>query len=154
MRRRRARKRGQQFLLGTGFQNPAQVRSRQAARTWRRHACGQGARADVMESKSFGSRTSCPSEREARNTLAIDPKYLNPSVQRIVLDMETESTISIVGQLALTPDGQRVIVEKVGAEIDSSARAIVRQASRPEAGTRSTCFVSSLKPLGFEIPLE
>ena len=85
---------------------------------------------------------------------AFDPKYLNPSVQRIVLDMETESTISIVGQFCLTPDGQRVIVEKVGAELDSSRRAIVRRVEGPKAGTRSTCFVSSLKPLGFEIPLE
>jgi len=85
---------------------------------------------------------------------ASDAKYLNPPVQRIVLDMETESTISIVGQFCLTPDGQRVIVEKVGAELDSSARAIVRRVEGPKAGTRSTCFVSSLKPLGFEIPLE
>jgi hypothetical protein len=68
--------------------------------------------------------------------------------------MENESPISIVGQFALTPDGHRVIVEKVGAEVDSSARAIVRRVEGPKAGTRSTCFVSSLKPLGFDLPLE
>ncbi|HYR75164.1 MAG TPA: hypothetical protein VEM96_04910 [Pyrinomonadaceae bacterium] len=68
--------------------------------------------------------------------------------------METESTTSIVGQFCLTPDGQRVFVERIGAESDSSARAIVRRVDGPKAGTRSTCFVTSLKPLGFEIPLE
>ena len=83
-------------------------------------------------------------------------KYLNPALQRIVvsMEMENESPTSIVGQFCLTSDGQRVIVEKVGAELDSSARAIVRKVEGPKAGTRSTCFVSSLKPLGFDIPLE
>ena len=85
-----------------------------------------------------------------------DNKYLNPALQRIVvsMEMENESPTSIVGQFCLTSDGQRVIVEKVGAELDSSARAIVRKVEGPKAGTRSTCFVSSLKPLGFDIPLE
>ena len=78
------------------------------------------------------------------------PEYLNPAVQRIVTSMENESPTSIVGQFCLTSDGQRVIVEKVGAELDSSARAIVRKVEGPKAGTRSTCFVSSLKPLGFD----
>ena len=69
--------------------------------------------------------------------------------------MEKESSlISIVGQFALMPDGQRVVVEKIGAELDSSARAIVRKVDGPKAGSRSTCFVTSLKPLGFDIPLE
>jgi len=60
----------------------------------------------------------------------------------------------MVGQFCLMPDGQRVVVEKVGTELDSSARAIVRKVDGPKAGTRSTCFVTSLKPIGFEIPLE
>lgn len=68
--------------------------------------------------------------------------------------VENESTASIVGQFCLTPDGQRVYVERVGVESDSSARAIVRKVDGPKAGTRSSCFVTSLKPLGFEIPLE
>jgi len=68
--------------------------------------------------------------------------------------VENESPTSIVGQFCMTPDGHRVQVEKVGAELDSSARAIVRRVEGPKAGTRSSCFVSSLKPLGFEIALE
>jgi hypothetical protein len=68
--------------------------------------------------------------------------------------VENESPTSIVGQFCMTPDGHRVLVEKVGAESDSSARAIVRRVDGPKAGTRSTCFVTSLKPMGFEIPLE
>ena len=85
---------------------------------------------------------------------------LNPSVQRIVKTMEISNTVenesptSIVGQFCMTPDGHRVQVEKVGAELDSSARAIVRRVEGPKAGTRSSCFVSSLKPLGFDIALE
>ena len=82
---------------------------------------------------------------------------LNPPVQRIVKAMnivENESPTSIVGQFYMTPDGHRVQVEKVGAELDSSARAIVRRVEGPKAGTRSSCFVSSLKPLGFDIALE
>jgi hypothetical protein len=67
---------------------------------------------------------------------------------------ENESPASIVGQFYMTPDGHRVQVEKVGAELDSSARAIVRRVEGPKAGTRSSCFVSSLKPLGFDIALE
>jgi hypothetical protein len=67
---------------------------------------------------------------------------------------ENESPASIVGQFCMTPDGHRVQVEKVGAELDSSARAIVRRVEGPKAGTRSSCFVSSLKPLGFDIALE
>jgi hypothetical protein len=68
--------------------------------------------------------------------------------------MENESPTSIVGQFFVTPDGQRVVVERVGAEADSSARAIVRRVEGPKAGTRSSCFVTSLKPLGLEINLE
>ena len=85
---------------------------------------------------------------------------LNPPVKRIVNTMnsmntaENESPTSIVGQFCMTPDGHRVQVEKVGAELDSSARAIVRRVEGPKAGTRSSCFVSSLKPLGFDITLE
>ena len=68
--------------------------------------------------------------------------------------MENESPTSIVGHFFVTPDGQRVVVERVGSESDSSARAIVRRVEGPKAGTRSSCFVSSLKPLGREISLE
>jgi hypothetical protein len=68
--------------------------------------------------------------------------------------MENESPTSIVGHYFVTPDGQRVVVERVGSEADSSARAIVRRVEGPKAGTRSSCFVSSLKPLGREISLE
>jgi hypothetical protein len=68
--------------------------------------------------------------------------------------MENESPTSIVGHFFVTPDGQRVVVERVGSEVDTSARAIVRRVEGPKAGTRSSCFVSSLKPLGFEISLE
>jgi hypothetical protein len=68
--------------------------------------------------------------------------------------VENESPASIVGQFCMTPDGHRVLVEKVGAELDSSARAIVRRVEGPKAGTRSSCFVSSLKPLGFDIVIE
>ena len=68
--------------------------------------------------------------------------------------MENETPISIVGHFFVTPDGQRVVVERVGSEADSSARAIVRRVEGPKAGTRSSCFVSSLKPLGREISLE
>jgi hypothetical protein len=68
---------------------------------------------------------------------------------------ENESPVSIVGQFCMTPDGHRVQVERVGTELDSSARAIVRRVEGPKAGTRSSCYVSSLKPLGFiDIPLE
>ncbi len=79
---------------------------------------------------------------------------LNRSVQRIVSDMEKDSPTSIVGQFYMTSDGHRVQVERVGTEIDSSARAIVRRVEGPKAGTRSSCFVSSLKPLGFDLALE
>jgi hypothetical protein len=85
---------------------------------------------------------------------------LNHSIQRIVKSMEiantleNESPTSIVGQFCMTPDGHRVLVERVGTESDSSARAIVRRVEGPKAGTRSSCFVSSLKPLGFDNPLE
>jgi hypothetical protein len=88
------------------------------------------------------------------------PTCLNASIQRIVESMEiantaeNESPTSIVGQFCMTPDGHRVQVERVGAELDSSARAIVRRVEGPKAGTRSSCYVSSLKPLGFDIPLE
>ena len=68
--------------------------------------------------------------------------------------MENESPTSIVGQFFITPDGQRVVVERVGVEADSSARAIVRRVEGPKAGTRSSCYVTSLKPLGFEISIE
>jgi len=68
--------------------------------------------------------------------------------------MKQETPTNIVGKFFLTPDGHRVLVERVGAELDSSARAIVRRVEGPKAGTRSSCYVSSLKPLGAEIPLE
>ena len=51
--------------------------------------------------------------------------------------MENESPTSIVGQFFITPDGQRVVVERVGVEADSSARAIVRRVEGPKADTRS-----------------
>ena len=90
-------------------------------------------------------------------TTCFHANCLNSSVQRIVKTMnivENESPASIVGQFCMTPDGHRVLVEKVGAELDSSARAIVRRVEGPKAGTRSSCFVSSLKPLGFDIVIE
>ena len=65
--------------------------------------------------------------------------------------METKSSAISVGQFAQTPDGHRVLVERLGAELGSSARAIVKRVEGPKAGTRSSCFVSSLKPLGREI---
>lgn len=68
--------------------------------------------------------------------------------------MENESPTSIVGQFFVTPDGQRVVVERVGAESDTSVRAIVRRVEGPKAGTRSSCFVTSLKPVGLEINIE
>jgi hypothetical protein len=71
------------------------------------------------------------------------------------MENETQPSIaSIVGQFFVTPDGHQVVVERVGAESDSSARAIVRRVEGPKAGTRSSCFVTSLKPLGLEISLE
>ena len=70
------------------------------------------------------------------------------------VSVENESPTSIVGQFFLTPDGQRVVVERVGAESDTSVRAIVRRVEGPKAGTRSSCFVTSLKPLGLESSLE
>jgi hypothetical protein len=68
--------------------------------------------------------------------------------------IETASENILVGQFCETPDGHRVLVERLVAEAGSSSRAIVKRVEGPKAGTRSSCFLSSLTPVGREIHTE
>lgn len=60
----------------------------------------------------------------------------------------------LVGQFARMPNGERVLVEMVGADREIPARAIVRHIEGERVGTRATIFVSRLEMLGYEIPKE
>jgi hypothetical protein len=56
-----------------------------------------------------------------------------------------EDANNLVGQFALLPSGDKVIVESV--ERDSSS-ALVRRIDGPLAGMPAVCVVSKLEPLG------
>jgi len=63
--------------------------------------------------------------------------------------MTTKTTEDMVGHFFMTPDGDRVIVERMG---DDDARAIVRRVDGPKEGTRISRLVSSLEPIANELP--
>ena len=67
------------------------------------------------------------------------------------MDPEHELT---QGEFAALPNGERVFVEILGVqEGNIPARAVVRRVDGDHAGTRRGCWVSSLKPLGPQIPI-
>ena len=55
-------------------------------------------------------------------------------------------------QFARMANGERVLIEMLGEETEMPAQAIVRRIEGERAGTRATCFVSTLTLLGHEIP--
>lgn len=63
--------------------------------------------------------------------------------------MTTKTAEALVGQFFMTPDGERVIVERMG---DDDVRVIVRRVEGPKEGTRVSRLVSSLQPVGSELP--
>ena len=65
--------------------------------------------------------------------------------------MNIKSPQDLVGKFFVTSEGERVVVERMGAE-DASlpARAIVRRVEGPKAGTRFSRLVSGLEPVGVE----
>jgi hypothetical protein len=67
--------------------------------------------------------------------------------------MKDKSSSSLVGQFCRRSDGERVFVESlVAAEGGMPERAIFRYIEGQKEGDRGSCFVSSLEPLGYEIP--
>ena len=67
--------------------------------------------------------------------------------------MNTEHKVA-EGEFAALPNGERVFVEGLGVqEGNIPARAVVRRVDGDQAGTRRGCWVSSLKPLGPQIPI-
>jgi hypothetical protein len=68
--------------------------------------------------------------------------------------MKDESLRNLVGQFCRTSDGQRVFVESIGvADSGLPARALVSYIEGPKKGTRGSFFVTTLEPLGAEIPV-
>ena len=67
--------------------------------------------------------------------------------------MKDESSNSLVGQFCRRSDGERVIVESLVAAGDAMPkRAIYRYIEGQKEGERGICPVTSLEPLGYEIP--
>ena len=59
---------------------------------------------------------------------------------------------SLVGQFCRKPDGQKVFIEGVHpGDGDSAPWAVGHYIEGPKKGTRTRCFVSLLRPLGYEM---
>jgi hypothetical protein len=61
----------------------------------------------------------------------------------------------LVGQFCRRSDGERVFVEDlIAVEAGMPERAMIRYIEGPKVGVRGACPVTSLEPLGFEIPVD